>query len=105
VITYDVAQRRQELAIRIALGARTANVVRLVVDKALSFAGAGIALGIAAVLLVSRWLQPLLFHESARDPLVLAAVGVTIGAVALFASAPPAARASRADPSAALRSD
>lgn len=105
VITYDVAQRRQELAIRIALGARTAHVVRLVVDKALSFAGAGVALGIAAVLVMSRWLQPLLFDESAHDPWILAAVGATIGVVALLASAAPAARASRADPSSTLRSE
>jgi ABC-type lipoprotein release transport system permease subunit len=57
------------------------------------------------VLLAGRWVQPLLFQESARDPLVLAGVGVTIGIVALAASAAPAHRASRADPAMALRSD
>ena len=105
VITYDVSQRMQELALRIALGARAMHIVRLVVTQAFSFAGAGVILGIAAVLLLARWVQPLLFGESARDPVILAAVGVAIGGVALLASAAPAARAVRTDPNAALRSD
>jgi putative ABC transport system permease protein len=105
VISYDVAQRMHELAVRIALGARTTHIVGLVAAQAFSFAGIGVTLGIAVVLLVARWVQPLLFDESARDPIILAAVGVTLGLVALVASAAPAARASRADPSATLRSD
>jgi ABC-type antimicrobial peptide transport system permease subunit len=94
-----------ELAIRIALGARTAGIVRPVVAQAFSFAGAGVALGIGAVLLLARWVQPLLFGESARDPLMLACVAAVIAVVALLASAGPAARAARADPIDALRSD
>jgi ABC-type antimicrobial peptide transport system permease subunit len=105
VITYDVAQRMHELAIRVALGARTANIVRLVVSQAFSFAGAGVALGIGASLLLARWVQPLLFGESARDPLIFGGVALTIGLVALLASAAPASRASRADPTSALRSE
>jgi putative ABC transport system permease protein len=105
VITYDVAQRMHELAIRIALGARTANIISSVVAQAFSFAGAGVAFGIGAVLLLARWVQPLLFGVSARDPLMLAFVGVVIAIVALLASAGPAARASRADPIDALRSE
>lgn len=105
VITYDVAQRMHELAVRIALGARTAHIVRLVATQAFSFAGAGVTIGILTVLLLARWVQPLLFGESARDPIILVAVGATLGIVALIASAAPAARASRADPSTTLRSD
>ena len=105
VISYDVAQRRHEMAIRIALGARTTDVVRLGVAEAFSFAGAGVTLGLFAVLLLARWAQPLLFQESAFDPSVLAAVGATIGVVALLASAAPAARAARTDPNLALRAD
>jgi predicted permease len=105
VITYDVAQRMHELAIRIALGARSANIVRLVVSQAFSVASAGVAVGIAAVLLAARWVQPLLFHESARDPMILVVATVAIAGVALVASAAPAVRAVRADPNAALRSD
>jgi putative ABC transport system permease protein len=105
VITYDVAQRRHELGVRIALGAHPTNIVKLVVAQAFSFAAAGVGIGVIIVLLAGRWVQPLLFQESARDPLVLAGVGVTIGIVALAASAAPAHRASRADPAMALRSD
>lgn len=103
VISYDIAQRMHELAIRLALGARAVNIVRLVVAQAFSFAGVGVTLGIAVVMILSRWVQPLLFGESARDPLVLAAVAATIGVVALVASAGPATRAARAEPSSALR--
>jgi len=105
VITYDVAQRRHELGVRVALGAQAWHVVSLVVDQAISVAGAGVACGLVTVLLVGHWVQPLLFHESARDPLILGAVALTIGIVALIASAAPALRASRANPSTALRSD
>jgi ABC-type antimicrobial peptide transport system permease subunit len=105
VITYDVAQRMHELAVRVALGARTANIVRRVVAQSLSFAGMGVTLGVAAALLVADWVQPLLFGESARDPLIFVAVAVGAAVVALLASAAPAVRASRADPIAALRSD
>ena len=105
VISYDVAQRRHEMAIRIALGARTADVVALGVAQAISFAGAGVAVGLFAVLLLARWAQPLLFRESVLDPSVLAAVGATIGVVALLASAAPAARAARTDPNLALRAE
>jgi ABC-type antimicrobial peptide transport system permease subunit len=105
VITYDVAQRRHELGVRVALGAQAWHVVGLVVDQAISVAGAGVACGLVTVLLVGHLVQPLLFHESARDPLILGAVALTIGIVALIASAAPALRASRADPSTALRSD
>ena len=105
VITYDVAQRMHELAVRIALGARTGHIVTLVATQAFSFAGVGVTIGIVTVLVLARWVQPLLFGESARDPVVVAAVGATLGIVALIASAAPAARASRADPSGTLRSD
>ena len=105
VINYDVAQRAHELAIRVALGARAADIVRLVLAHAFSFAGAGIALGFGAVLVLARWVQPLLFDESARDPLILAGVAAAISAVALIASASPAARASRTDPNTALRQE
>ena len=105
VIGYNVEQRMQELSIRMALGAQARSIVGLVVRQAVWFAGAGIVLGVFASLLASRWVQPLLFRESARDALVYCAVAVVIGLVAIAASAAPAALASRADPAAALRSD
>jgi predicted permease len=105
VIAYDVEQRRHELGVRIALGAQTWNIVRLVVEHAMAFAATGVTLGLVTALLVARWIQPLLFEESPRDPVVFGVVAVSLGVVALVASAAPALRASRADPSVALRSD
>jgi ABC-type antimicrobial peptide transport system permease subunit len=105
VIGYDVAQRLHELGIRIALGAQRADVVRLVVGQGGSFALAGVTLGLFVALIAARWIQPLLFQQSATDPLTYGAVGAVIILVALTASAMPARRATRADPNAALRSD
>ena len=105
VIAYDVTQRLHEIGVRIALGAQAREVVRLVVARAVAFAAAGMGIGLVVVLVAARWIQPLLFHESARDPLVLLGVGAMIGVVALVASAAPAFRATRADPCLALRSD
>jgi predicted permease len=105
VIAYSVAQRMQELSIRIALGAQRRDIVRLVVGQGLSFAVAGVGIGLGAALLAARWIQPLLFQESAMDPLTYGAVGTIIVLVALMASGLPSWRATRADPNAALRSD
>jgi len=105
VIAYDVAQRTHELGIRIALGARAADVVRLVVGRGVAFAAAGVAIGIGIALVAARWIQPLLFEQPARDPAIYGAVGALIVSVAAVASASPARRATRADPNTVLRSD
>jgi ABC-type antimicrobial peptide transport system permease subunit len=105
VISYNVAQRMHELGVRIALGAQSHDVVRLVAGQGISFAGAGVAVGLVVAALSARWIQPLLFQQSARDPATYAAVGALIIVVALVASAVPALRATRADPNVALRSD
>ena len=105
VITYNVAQRMHELGVRIALGAQSRDVIRLVVGQGLRFAVTGVVIGLATSLAVSRWVQPLLFQQSARDPAIYGAVATLLLAVALAASALPAFRATRADPNSALRSD
>ncbi len=105
VIGYNVTQRMHELGVRIALGAQPMDVVRLVVRQGLVFAGAGVTLGVALSLLAGCFVEPLLFRQSARDPAVFSVVGGVLIAVALLASAMPARRATRADPSTALRSD
>jgi ABC-type antimicrobial peptide transport system permease subunit len=105
VIAYNVAQRMHELGVRIALGAQSSDVTKLVVTQGISFALAGVTIGLAMALLAAGWIQPLLFEQSARDPATYGAVGVLIILVALLASAVPAVRASRADPNTALRSD
>jgi hypothetical protein len=105
VIGYNVAQRMHELGVRIALGAQRSNVVRLVVAQSVRFALAGAALGVVAALFAARWLQPLLFRQSAADPFVYGSVSAALVVVALVASAVPALRASRADPITALRAE
>jgi putative ABC transport system permease protein len=105
VIAYNVTHRMHEMGVRIALGARTANIVRLVVGEGLMFAAAGVVIGAAVAVIAARWLQPLLFQQSARDPVIYALVGGIIAVVTVVASASPAVRATRADPNTALRSD
>jgi predicted permease len=105
VFAYNVATRMHELGVRVALGARRGDVIGLVVAQSARLAAAGVALGLLVAVSTSRWMQPLLFHHAAKDPVVYAAVSVTMLAIALGASALPAYRAARADPLAALRAD
>jgi putative ABC transport system permease protein len=105
VIAYDVAQRTHELGVRVALGAKSGDIVSLVVRQGLGFAAVGAGVGLLIAAFAAPWLQPLLYKESARDPLTYAAVGTVMLLVAAAASAVPALRASRVDPSGALRSD
>lgn len=105
VIAYNVAQRTQEMGVRIALGARMPDVARLVLSEGMKLAVVGIVLGGALALVVSRWVKPLLFDVSPRDPLVFAGVAVVLLAVAALASFVPARRAARVDPMKALRTE
>jgi predicted permease len=105
VIAYGVAQRTQEIGVRIALGAGVGDVVRLVLGEGLRFAVVGIGLGTAIALGAGRWLGPLLFSVSPKDPWVYGIVAVVLLAAAVLASAIPAVRASRVDPNVALRAD
>ena len=105
VIAYNVAQRRHEMGVRIALGARVRDVVLLIVRDGVTLAAAGLAVGALIALGTSRWIGPLLFQESARDPLVFAAVVLVLLAVTVAASWIPALRAARVDPQTALRTE
>jgi len=105
VVAYDVAQRTHELGVRAALGARMADLARLVVREALELTVIGVAIGLGLALIAARWVAPLLFQESPRDPWVFGLVAVVLLAVAALASFMPAQRAARADPMRALRSD
>jgi predicted permease len=105
VISYNVAQRTHELGVRVALGARAGDVVRLVVGHGLRLGLAGVAIGLVGAWLGARWVQPLLFRQSATDPATYGIVGATMIVAAFAASATPAMRAARADPNTALRSD
>lgn len=105
VIAYDVGQRTQELGIRVALGAQASSIVGIVVGQGVRLALAGVAAGTVIALTAARWLQPILFHQSARDPLVYGIVGFTLMIVAVAASAVPARRAATVDPNVALRTE
>ncbi len=105
VIAYDVAQRTRELGIRIALGAQADRVVGLVTRDGLRFVVTGVLLGGAIALLAGRWIGPLLYSVSPRDPLVYGGVSLVLLLVAALASLIPALRATRVNPSVALRSE
>jgi predicted permease len=105
VIAYNVGQRMHELGVRVALGARGPDVVRLVVGQGVRLAVAGVVVGGALALGAARWIEPLLFRQSARDPAVFSVVGLLLVAVAVVACSVPAARAVRADPNTVLRAE
>jgi putative ABC transport system permease protein len=103
VISYGVTQRTHELGVRMAIGARRSDVMRLVVGEGLRFGVVALAIGAAASMGAAPLIQGLLFDEPARDPAVLAFVCGILLLVAIIASAIPAARAARLDPKIALR--
>ena len=105
VMAYSVAQRRREIGIRMALGAQAADVRSLVVSQAVRLGAAGLAIGLAGALAVTRVLDSLLFGVSASDPLTFAAVAAALITVLLLAAYLPARRATRVDPIVALRAD
>jgi putative ABC transport system permease protein len=105
VLSYIVRGRSREIGIRRALGARTADVLRLVIVEGMSPALVGIAVGTIAALASAKVMKTLVFGVSASDPLTLAAVTATLALVALMASLIPAYRASWLDPMKVLRAD
>jgi ABC-type antimicrobial peptide transport system permease subunit len=105
VIAYNVTQRSHELGVRIALGARGPDVLRLVVGNGIRVAGAGIVIGAAIAFVASRFIGPLLYQVSPKDPLTYAVAAFTLLAVAALASFVPALRATHVDPNVALRAD
>ena len=104
VLSYIVRGRSREIGIRTALGARSSDVIRLVIVEGMTPAAIGIAAGIAAALISGRLLQTVLFGVNAWDPLTLAGVAFGLTLVALAATLVPAYRASRVDPLSVLRS-
>jgi len=103
VISYSVATRRHEIGIRMALGARTGNILALVLGQGLRLSALGIAVGLLGSMGMSRVLGALLFQVSPTDPVTLAVVSLLLGAVALLACYVPARRAVSVDPTAILR--
>jgi putative ABC transport system permease protein len=103
VISYSVFHRTNEIAIRMALGARPADVLKNVLLHGMTLAAIGIGTGLTAALLVTRWMTGLLFQVRPADPVTLFAVSAAVLATALLASYLPARRATRIDPVSALR--
>jgi putative ABC transport system permease protein len=105
VIAYLVSQRRNEMGIRLALGAESKDILRLIVGEGLKLIGAGILLGLMGALMLTRLLSALLFGVSATDPLTFVIIAIVMTIVALLACYLPARRATKVDPIIALRSE
>jgi putative ABC transport system permease protein len=105
VLAYAVSQRSRELGLRIALGATTGSVMRMVVARGVSLTAVGLSVGLALAWAGTRTMQNLLFGVAAADPATFAAVVAVLAGVALAACYLPARRAAGVDPIAALRED
>ena len=105
VMAYAVSQRFNEVGVRIALGATTGSVVRLVLGQGLALACIGLGLGLAGSIAVTRVIKSMLFQVQPNDPFVYMAVAVLLGAVTLIAGYVPASRAAKIDPMVALRQE
>jgi putative ABC transport system permease protein len=103
MVAYAVNQRTQELAVRVALGARPIEVIRTVMARGLGAVGVGLGAGVLLALGLGRLMSALLFGVSAHDPAIYVAAPVVLGAVAALSALLPALRASRLDPIVALR--
>jgi predicted permease len=103
VISFAVSQRTREIGVRMALGAKPANVLRMVLREGMTLVAAGVALGIVAALMLTRLLEGMVYGVKVRDPLIFIAVNVLMVAVSLAACYIPARRATRVDPLEALR--
>ena len=105
VMAYVVSQRTQEFGVRMALGASTGDVIRLVFREGFGLAGIGIAFGLALSFAVTRLLASFLYGVSPFDPATFVGIPLLLGLVAFFACWLPARRAARVDPMAALRAE
>jgi putative ABC transport system permease protein len=105
IMSYSVAQRTSEIGIRMALGAEARDVFRLILRQSLRMTIIGVVAGVLAAAAATRVMRSLLFGVAPGDPMTLAAICITLGAVALLASYIPARRAARVDPLVAIRYD
>jgi putative ABC transport system permease protein len=105
VVAHGVTERTHEIGVRMALGAESRHVLGLVVRQGLSMAVVGTVIGVAGAFALSRWIQALLFGVTATDPATFAAVVATLLGVAAIACYVPAWRATRVDPTTALRAE
>ena len=105
VLAQTVAERTREIGVRVALGATRGNIFNLVLRRGLGAAAAGLVLGVAGTVVVSRLLVSLLFGVRPADPLIVSAAATVLAVVAVLACTIPALRAVRIDPATAVRCD
>jgi putative ABC transport system permease protein len=105
LLSYSVAQRTGEFGIRLALGARSRDILRMVIGQGLRLVVIGLMVGMAASLALSHFLEKLLFGVSATDPFTFAVAALLLTVIAVFACWIPARRATKVDPIVALRQD
>jgi putative ABC transport system permease protein len=105
VVSYSVAQRTHEIGVRMALGAGRRDVLRLVVGQGMKPVLVGLAVGLAGALALTRLMKALLFGVSSSDPLTFGSIALLLALVALLACWVPARRATRVNPTVALRQE
>jgi putative ABC transport system permease protein len=103
VMSYTVAQQTREIGIRIALGAKRGDVLKMTVKQAIKLVGLGLAIGLPSAFILTRVMSSLLFGVSATDPITFVSISLVLTGVAMLASYIPALRATRVDPMVALR--
>jgi putative ABC transport system permease protein len=103
VMAYSVAQRTDEIGVRMALGAGADDVLRMVLREGMVLAGIGLAIGVAGALALTRLMSTMLFEVGASDPVVYLAIGVLLALTAALACWIPSRRAARVDPAKALQ--
>jgi ABC-type antimicrobial peptide transport system permease subunit len=105
VLSYLVSQRKHEIGVRIALGAGSGTVRRMVLKQGLVLSGIGVTLGLGVALYLSRWLQALVFQVQVAEPWLLGVIALGLGGAAGAASYLPARQATRVDPASAFRQE
>jgi putative ABC transport system permease protein len=103
IISYSVSHRTHEIGIRLALGARPADIMRMIISHGLTVALFGIAIGLAAAFALTRFIRSLLYEVSPTDPLTFIAMPIVIAVVVIAATSIPARRATKVDPMSSLR--
>jgi putative ABC transport system permease protein len=102
VVAYSVAQRTREIGIRVALGAAPKQLIALILSQGMAIVAVGVVLGVGAALVMTRFIDSLLFGVGAADPITFIFTALILTAVALLANLIPAVKASRVDPVVAL---